>query len=158
MVRILCWRGCVNGRRRSSHGWKKIACCSTCVPSSQRRMGRSSRHWRASQNGEAAGPFCGPDSAFGYHLHHRSFHAQLDELVVSLKAHELRTLVDIRAFPNVAPPAALQSRVARSRASDGTASTYVWMKELGGRRKKIRDDSPNTGSATMPSVRSPITC
>ncbi len=22
---------------------------------------------------------------------------------------------------------------------------YVWMKELGGRRKKIRDDSPNTG-------------
>jgi hypothetical protein len=22
---------------------------------------------------------------------------------------------------------------------------YVWMKELGGRRKKIRNDSPNTG-------------
>ena len=36
----------------------------------------------------------------------------LDELVAALKAHSIRTLVDIRVVSHVAPPAALQSRIA----------------------------------------------
>ena len=40
---------CANGRRRSSRGWKKIACCSTCAPSSQHgcnHHGRAGAHCR----------------------------------------------------------------------------------------------------------------
>ena len=67
-----------------------------------------------------------------------------DELVAALKAHGVATLVDIRAFPmsrrmphfnRESLEVELQKRGVR----------YVWMKELGGHRKKIRDDSPNTG-------------
>jgi uncharacterized protein (DUF488 family) len=48
----------------------------------------------------------------------------LEELIEVLRAHRISTLVDIRAFP----------------AAD---IRYVWMKALGGYRKKILDDSPN---------------
>lgn len=67
-----------------------------------------------------------------------------DELAAALQAHGVSTLVDIRAFPmsrrmphfnRESLEVELPKRVIR----------YVWMKELGGHRKKIREDSPNTG-------------
>jgi uncharacterized protein (DUF488 family) len=66
----------------------------------------------------------------------------LDELVEALTAHGIKILVDIRSFPmsrrlphfNREP---LESTLPKS------GIRYVWLKELGGRRRKIRDDSPN---------------
>ena len=66
----------------------------------------------------------------------------LDELVEVLRAHSIQTLVDIRSLP-------MSRRLPHfNRESLGTTLPeagipYVWMKELGGRRKKIRDDSPH---------------
>ncbi len=68
----------------------------------------------------------------------------LDELVAALQAHGIVTVADIRAFP--------MSRRQPHFNRDSLASElpkrridYVWMEALGGRRKKIRDDSPNAG-------------
>lgn len=68
----------------------------------------------------------------------------LEELIAALHAHGITTLVDIRAFPMSRRMPhfnreSLEIELAK-RSID-----YVWMKELGGHRKKIRDDSPNTG-------------
>jgi len=66
----------------------------------------------------------------------------LEELIEALRAHQIRTLVDIRAFP--------MSRRLPQFNRDSLAETlpaagirYVWMKALGGYRKKILDESPN---------------
>jgi uncharacterized protein (DUF488 family) len=66
----------------------------------------------------------------------------IEELIEALKAHEIQTLVDIRAFPmsrrlpHFNRPSLEQSlRVA--------GIEYRWLPALGGHRKKIRDDSPN---------------
>jgi uncharacterized protein (DUF488 family) len=68
----------------------------------------------------------------------------LDELVAALRAHGVGTLVDIRAFPmSRRLPHFNRESLELELPKQGIA--YVWMKELGGRRKKIRDDSPNTG-------------
>jgi uncharacterized protein (DUF488 family) len=68
----------------------------------------------------------------------------LDELVAALKAHGVRTLVDIRSFPmSRRMPHFNRESLEVELPKHGIA--YVWMKELGGRRKKIRNDSPNTG-------------
>jgi uncharacterized protein (DUF488 family) len=63
-------------------------------------------------------------------------------LIEALRAHEIRTLVDIRAFP--------MSRRLPQFNRDSLAETlpaagirYFWMKALGGYRKKILDESPN---------------
>lgn len=67
-----------------------------------------------------------------------------DELVAALQAHGIRTLVDIRSFP-------MSRRLPHFNRESLEAElprhgiTYIWMKELGGRRKKIRNYSPNTG-------------
>jgi uncharacterized protein (DUF488 family) len=67
-----------------------------------------------------------------------------EELVAALKAHGVRTLVDIRSFPmSRRMPHFNRESLEVELPKYGIA--YVWMKELGGRRKKIRDDSPNTG-------------
>ena len=67
----------------------------------------------------------------------------LDELIAALKAHGIRTLVDIRSFPmSRRLPQFNRESLEVDLPKHGIA--YVWMKELGGRRKKIRDDSPNT--------------
>ncbi len=67
-----------------------------------------------------------------------------DELVAALQAHGIATLVDIRAFPaSRRLPHFNRESLEVELPKHGIA--YVWMKELGGRRKKIRDDSPNTG-------------
>jgi uncharacterized protein (DUF488 family) len=68
----------------------------------------------------------------------------LDQLVAALKAHDIRTLVDIRSFPmSRRLPHFNRESLEVELPKHGIA--YIWMKELGGRRKKIRDDSPNTG-------------
>jgi uncharacterized protein (DUF488 family) len=68
----------------------------------------------------------------------------LDELVVALRGHDIRTLVDVRSFPmSRRMPHFNRESLEVELPKRGIA--YVWMKELGGRRKKIRNDSPNTG-------------
>ena len=66
----------------------------------------------------------------------------LDELLEALKAHQIQTLVDIRAFP--------MSRRLPQFNRDSLAQTlpaagihYVSMKALGGYRKKVLDESPH---------------
>ncbi|MGO9520366.1 MAG: DUF488 family protein [Candidatus Korobacteraceae bacterium] len=68
----------------------------------------------------------------------------LDELIAALKAHGIRTLVDIRSFPmsRRLPHFNRESLEVELPKRD---IAYIWMKDLGGRRKKIRNDSPNTG-------------
>ncbi len=68
----------------------------------------------------------------------------LDELVTALKAHDIRTLVDIRSFP-VSRRLPHFNRESLEAQLPKRGIAYVWMKALGGRRKKIRKDSPNTG-------------
>jgi uncharacterized protein (DUF488 family) len=66
----------------------------------------------------------------------------LDELIEALHAHEIRTLVDIRAFPmSRRLPQFNRESFEKSLAAAGFR--YLWMPALGGYRKKIRDDSPN---------------
>jgi len=66
----------------------------------------------------------------------------LDELVGLLRAHGVRTLVDIRAFP-MSRRLPHFNRESLEKSLPAAGIRYVWMKALGGRRKKIRDDSPN---------------
>jgi uncharacterized protein (DUF488 family) len=66
----------------------------------------------------------------------------LDDLVETLHAHQIKTLVDIRAFPmSRRLPQFNRDSLAESLPAAGIR--YVWMKALGGYRKKILDDSPN---------------
>ena len=67
----------------------------------------------------------------------------LDELVSALKAHGIETLVDIRAFP-VSRRLPHFNRESLERELPQHGINYVWMKALGGYRKKIRQDSPHT--------------
>jgi len=67
----------------------------------------------------------------------------LDDLVAVLQGHGITTLVDIRSFPmSRRLPHFDRESLERGLPKHGVA--YVWLKELGGRRKKIRDDSPNS--------------
>jgi uncharacterized protein (DUF488 family) len=65
-----------------------------------------------------------------------------DELLAALQAHSIHTLVDIRAFPRSRRLPHF-NRENLERALPNVGIDYVWMKELGGYRKKTRDDSPN---------------
>ena len=66
----------------------------------------------------------------------------LEELIAALKAHEIETLVDIRSFP-VSRRLPHFNRESLEAALPAAGIRYVWMKELGGYRKKIPDDSPH---------------
>jgi len=66
----------------------------------------------------------------------------LDELVEALRAHSIQTLVDIRSFP-MSRRLPHFNRESLEKALPAAGMQYVWMKELGGRRKKSLDDSPN---------------
>lgn len=65
------------------------------------------------------------------------------ELVEALHAHGIQTLVDIRSIPmSRRLPHFNRENLEQELPKAGIE--YVWMKELGGRRKRIRSDSPNT--------------
>src|SRR5438067_2835891 len=66
----------------------------------------------------------------------------LEELIESLQAHGIRMLVDIRAFP-ASRRLPHFNRESLEEALPKAGIEYRWMKELGGRRKKLHDDSPN---------------
>ena len=66
----------------------------------------------------------------------------LEELISALKAHAIQTLVDIRRFP-MSRRLPHFNRESLERALPEAGIGYVWMKELGGRRKKSHVDSPN---------------
>src|SRR5262245_24791255 len=66
----------------------------------------------------------------------------LDELIEALQAHSIQTLADIRSFPmSHRLPHVNRESLDKSLPANGIQ--YVWMKDLGGRRKKSLDDSPN---------------
>jgi uncharacterized protein (DUF488 family) len=66
----------------------------------------------------------------------------LENLIQALQAHKIDTLVDIRAFPmSRRLPQFNRESLAASLGEAGIR--YVWMKALGGYRKKLRGDSPN---------------
>lgn len=66
----------------------------------------------------------------------------LEELIEALKAHKIETLVDIRSFP-MSRRLPHFNRESLEKSLPAAGIRYVWMKGLGGRRKKIRNDSPN---------------
>jgi uncharacterized protein (DUF488 family) len=65
-----------------------------------------------------------------------------EELIEALHAHGILALVDIRSFP-MSRRLPHFNRESLESTLPTAGIRYVWMKELGGRRKKIRDDSPN---------------
>lgn len=66
----------------------------------------------------------------------------LDDLIAALKAHQIETLVDIRAFP-ISRRLPQFNREALERSLPSNEIRYQWINALGGYRKKILDDSPN---------------
>jgi uncharacterized protein (DUF488 family) len=67
----------------------------------------------------------------------------LDELVSALKAHDIQTLVDIRAFP-MSRRLPHFNRESLEHSLPAQSIRYIWTKELGGYRKAKRTDSPHT--------------
>lgn len=68
----------------------------------------------------------------------------IEDLIGALRAHGIQTLVDIRAFP-ASRRLPHFNREALEQSMPAVGFHYVWMKGLGGYRKKSREDSPNTG-------------
>lgn len=68
----------------------------------------------------------------------------LEDLIDTLGAHQIETLVDIRAFP-MSRRLPQFSRDSLEKTLPAAGIRYVWLKALGGYRKKTRDDSPNIG-------------
>jgi uncharacterized protein (DUF488 family) len=66
----------------------------------------------------------------------------LDEFIAALQAHSIQGLVDIRSFP-MSRRLPHFNRESLEKTLPDAGIPYRWLKELGGRRKKIRDDSPN---------------
>ena len=66
----------------------------------------------------------------------------IDELVETLQAHAIQTLVDIRAFP-MSRRLPQFNRESLEKSLPAAGIRYVWMKPLGGYRKKGREESPH---------------
>jgi len=66
----------------------------------------------------------------------------LDELLAALKAHQIQTLVDIRAFP-MSRRLPQFNRDSLTQTLPAAGIRYVWMKALGGYRKKVLEESPH---------------
>ena len=66
----------------------------------------------------------------------------LDELIEVLQVHSIQTLVDIRSFPMSRRLPHFNSE-SLGKTLPGAGIQYVLMKELGGRRKKSLENSPN---------------
>jgi uncharacterized protein (DUF488 family) len=67
----------------------------------------------------------------------------LEELIEALQAHSIQTLVDIRSFP-MSRRLPHFNRESLEKALPEAGIRYVWMKDLGGRRKKSLEESPNS--------------
>lgn len=65
-----------------------------------------------------------------------------DELLEALRAHQINTLVDVRAFP-MSRRLPQFNRESLEQSLPAAGICYVWMKALGGYRKVILDESPN---------------
>jgi len=68
----------------------------------------------------------------------------LADLVETLHAHTIQTLVDIRAFP-ASRRLPQFNRESLEQTLPAAGIRYVWMKALGGYRKKILEESPHIG-------------
>ena len=66
----------------------------------------------------------------------------LDDLIATLLAHSIQTLVDIRSFP-ASRRLPHFNRESLEVTLPAAGIKYVWMKALGGRRSKVLADSPN---------------
>jgi uncharacterized protein (DUF488 family) len=66
----------------------------------------------------------------------------LDELIAALRAHQVQALVDIRAFP-MSRRLPQFNRDSLQGTLPAAGIRYLWMKSLGGYRKKVLGDSPN---------------
>jgi len=66
----------------------------------------------------------------------------IEEFLSALRAHSIGALVDIRSFP-VSRRLPHFNRESLEQTLSASGIQYLWLKELGGRRRKIRDDSPN---------------
>ena len=66
----------------------------------------------------------------------------IDDLIQTLMAHQIQTLVDIRAFP-MSKRLPQFNRESLEKTLPGSGISYVWMQTLGGYRKKILPESPN---------------
>lgn len=66
----------------------------------------------------------------------------LEDLLEALQAHQIQTLVDIRAFP-MSRRLPQFNREALEMSLPAAGIRYLWMGALGGYRKKIREDSPH---------------
>lgn len=66
----------------------------------------------------------------------------IEELISVLQAHAIEMLVDIRAFP-MSRRLPQFNRESLEQTLPVAGIQYVWMQSLGGRRKKLRGDSPN---------------
>jgi uncharacterized protein (DUF488 family) len=67
-----------------------------------------------------------------------------DELLEAVRAHQIKALVDIRAFP-MSRRLPQFNRESLEHSLPVAGIRYVWMKALGGYRKAILDESPNIG-------------
>jgi uncharacterized protein (DUF488 family) len=68
----------------------------------------------------------------------------IEELIETLHSHAIQTLVDIRAFP-MSRRLPQFNRESLEASLPAAGIRYVWMKALGGYRKKTREDSPHIG-------------
>jgi uncharacterized protein (DUF488 family) len=66
----------------------------------------------------------------------------IEELIVALAAHQIQTLVDIRAFP-MSRRLPQFNRDSLEQTVSAAGIHYLWMKSLGGYRKKSLEESPN---------------
>ena len=66
----------------------------------------------------------------------------MEEFLTVLAAHSIRTLADIRTFP-MSRRLPHFNRESLEQVLPQSGVRYAWMKDLGGRRKKILEDSPN---------------
>src|ERR1700684_3665071 len=125
--------------RRSSPELRKAACCWICGLCFQSRMPPSQRLSIASSHDRLASKQA---LALLYTVGHST--RSLDDLIETLQAHSIQTVVDIRAFP-MSRRLPQFNRESLEKSLPVAGIHYVWMKALGGYRKKSREDSPNTG-------------
>ena len=66
----------------------------------------------------------------------------IEKLIAALAAHQIQTLVDVRAFP-MSRRLPQFNRDSLQQTLPAAGMHYLWMKALGGYRKKILEESPN---------------